>query len=157
MKLEAAGKLAVATANAMSILYKATVFDEVAVVRLKDHHATLFWYHGPRREEFVKSFDRDTEALRKDSYARFRQWQRQPEIGDFHFVQDGAGTQSEAFVKVGDDAYLILGNTELSMAEISKNPRWLAAQKPFVEMCDQFCFDPLELPAGMEGKDLGPA
>jgi hypothetical protein len=156
MNLVTASKLAVSTAEAMGSIYKGTVFDELAIVRLANRQASLLWYYGPRRNGFIQSFAADTAALRKDSRERFSQW-GQPEIGDFHFVKEGAGTQSEAFVRVGEDAFLILGNTKLSMTEISQNRLWLAAQRPFVEMCDQFRFSPLEVTANTPAEPLGAA
>ena len=50
----------------------------------------------------------------------------------------------EAFLMVGDGLYLICNNTAQSMSAIAKDPLWLSAQVPFVELSDQFRADPLE-------------
>jgi len=64
-------------------------------------------------------------------------------IGDFEFSRHGFGTRLEAFLVVGDGLYLICNNTTQSMSGIAKDPLWLSAQVPFVEMSDLFRSDPL--------------
>jgi hypothetical protein len=46
---------------------------------------------------------------------------------------------------VGPGIYLICNNTVQSMDGITKDPLWLGAQVPFVELSDKFRADPLEL------------
>ncbi|MFM2295218.1 MAG: hypothetical protein RLZZ350_1631, partial [Verrucomicrobiota bacterium] len=53
------------------------------------------------------------------------------------------GTQVEAFMIVGQGVYLICNHTSRSMDAITKNPLWLAAQIPFVELSDTFRRDRL--------------
>jgi hypothetical protein len=49
---------------------------------------------------------------------------------------------------LGQGLFLICNNTVHSMDAITKDPRWLAAQVPFVELSDQFREDALQLEAG---------
>jgi hypothetical protein len=44
---------------------------------------------------------------------------------------------------IGEGLYLICNNTALTMDMIAKEPSWLAAQKPFVELSEKFCQNPL--------------
>ena len=154
MTLEQAKELIRETANAMDILYGGTVFDEHAIVSLVKRRMHLAWYSGPRQQGFVSSFTRDTAALRAETRSRLGTSQ-QYHIGDFQFIRDGVGTQAESFVRLGEMVFLICGNTKLSMADISKNSKWLAAQKPFANMCDRFRLSPLEVENPADGPDLG--
>lgn len=154
MTLEQAKDLIRETTNAMDILYGGTVFDELAIVSLVRRRMHLAWYTGPRQEGFVSGFNRDTAALRAETRARLGSSQ-QYHVGDFQFIRDGVGTQAESFIRLGETAFLICGNTRLSMADIAKNSKWLAAQKPFANMCDRFRLNPLELQKPAEGPDLG--
>ena len=67
--------------------------------------------------------------------------------GDFEFAHHGFGTKVEAFMVVGDGLYLICNNTTQAMDGIAKDPLWLSAQVPFVELSDGFRSDPLVLPS----------
>jgi hypothetical protein len=55
------------------------------------------------------------------------------------------GSAFESFMVVGQGMYLICNNTVQSMDAIAKDPLWLGAQVPFVELSDKFRADPLEL------------
>jgi hypothetical protein len=154
MNLEQAIKQIQETANAMSIAYKGTIFDEMAIVTGSARKLRLVWYQGPRQEDFIRSFNRDTAALRAEIRSRMSGSQAY-EVGDFQFVQEGVGTQAEVFVRLSQDAFLICGNTTLSMADIGKSPRWLAAQKPFAVMCDRFRMSPIDLEDAPLGPQLG--
>jgi hypothetical protein len=63
--------------------------------------------------------------------------------GDFEFAWYGSGTGFEAFMVVGPRMYLIWNNTGNSMENLSKDPRWLKAQVPFLELTESFRVDPL--------------
>ena len=123
----------------MNDLYQKVVFDEWAIVSLIQHKAKILAYLGPRKDDFQKNFATDVQDLRADLLSR------RHSIGDFEFARHGVGTKLEAFVMVGDGLYLICNNTAKSMSAIAKDPLWLSAQVPFVELSDQFRSDPLEL------------
>lgn len=128
----------------MDELCSATVFDELVIVEVVGEATYLRWYHGPRREDCIANFRGDTALLRKESHSRFS---NHYEVGGYEFVPDGAGTQAEAFLTVGEHLYLIFNNTALSMAEIAANPLWLRAQAAFAELAESFQSDPLVIAA----------
>ena len=138
MTLEQATKLIGSCAERMNDLYQKVVFDEWAVVSLVQHKAKILAYLGPRKDDFQKNFATDVQDLRADLLSR------RHSMGDFEFARHGVGTKLEAFVMVGDGLYLICNNTAKSMSAIAKDPLWLSAQVPFVELSDQFRSDPLE-------------
>ncbi len=138
MTLEEATNLIGRCAARMNDLYQKVVFDEWAIVSLIQHKAKILAYLGPRKDDFQKNFATDVQDLRADLLSR------RHSIGDFEFARHGVGTKLEAFVMVGDGLYLICNNTAKSMSAIAKDPLWLSAQVPFVELSDRFRSDPLE-------------
>ena len=138
MTLEEATNLIGSCAARMNDRYQKVVFDEWAIVTLIQHKAKILAYLGPRKDDFQKSFATDVQDLRADLLSR------RHSIGDFEFARHGVGTKLEVFVMVGDGLYLICNNTAKSMSAIAKDPLWLSAQVPFVELSDQFRSDPLE-------------
>ena len=138
MTLEQASNLIGGCAERMNDLYQKVVFDEWAIVSLIQHKAKILAYLGPRKDDFQKNFATDVQDLRADLLSR------RHSIGDFEFARHGVGTRLEAFVMVGEGLYLICNNTAQSMSAIAKDPLWLSAQVPFVELSDRFRSDPLE-------------
>ena len=126
-------------ADQMNDRYQKVVFDEWAVVSLEEHRGRLLFYTGPRKAGFQKNFLTDAGPLR-DGLRR-----RQCSPGDFEFARHGVGTGFESFMALGRDIFLICNNTVQSMDGISKDPLWLSAQVPFVELSDKFRADPLVL------------
>jgi len=139
MTLEEATNLIGRCAARMNDLYRKVVFDEWVIVSLIQHKAKILAYLGPRKDDFQKNFATDVQDLRADLLSR------RHSIGDFEFARHGVGTKLEAFLMVGDGLYLICNNTAQSMSAIAKDPLWLSAQVPFVELSDQFRSDPLEV------------
>jgi len=140
MTLEEASKLIRGCAERMNELYKKVVFDEWAVVSLVQHKGRVLAYLGPRKDDFQKNFATDAQDLRSELLSD------KHNLGDFEFARHGFGTKLEAFMVVGDGLYLICNNTTQSMSSIAKDPHWLSAQVPFVEMSDRFRSDPLVFP-----------
>jgi hypothetical protein len=128
-----------ACAEEMNSRYGGVVFDEWAVVSLERNRARILHYTGPRNDEFLKNFVTDLGALRTalldGKYG----------AGDFEFARHGIGTSHEAFLVLGPGLYLICNNTRESMDTIAKNPRWLGAQVPFVNLAEAVCANPLEI------------
>ena len=137
MTLDDANKLIRGCAQRMNELYRKVVFDEWAIVSLEQQRAKILAYLGPRKDDFQKNFAADAQDLRAELLSD----KHSP--GDFEFSRHGFGTKLEAFVVAGDGLYLICNNTAESMNGIAKDPLWLAAQVPFVEMSDRFRTDPL--------------
>jgi len=138
MTIEEATNLIGGYAERMNDLYHKVVFDEWAIVSLIQHKAKILAYIGPRKDDFQKNFATDVQDLRADLLSR------RHSIGDFEFARHGVGTKLEAFLMVGNGLYLICNNTAQSMSAIAKDPLWLSAQVPFVELSDQFRSNPLE-------------
>jgi hypothetical protein len=121
----------------MNALYEGMVFDEWAVVALPAKGTTLVAYHGPRAEEFRRTFLSDIAPLSTELSGS------NLPVGGFAFATSAEGTNFDACVRVGTHAYLLCNHTARTMEEIRANPRWLHAQKPFVELAEAFTADPL--------------
>jgi hypothetical protein len=137
MHLEEAIKQIKSCADQMNASYGKTVFDEWAIVSAVTGKVSLVHYHGPRLAGFQTNFAADAAGLR-ESFSN-----RTYAVGDFEFTRHGVGTSFESFMVIGEGLYLICNNTALTMDMIAKEPSWLAAQKPFVELSEKFCQNPL--------------
>ncbi|HKI69498.1 MAG TPA: hypothetical protein VKA67_07915 [Verrucomicrobiae bacterium] len=124
-------------ADQMNDRYGKVVFDEWAVVSLVKNRACILAYVGPRNDDFLKNFANDLGALRSGLLAA------EHHVGDFEFARHGVGTGFEAFMVVGEGIYLICNNTQASMNDIAKDPRWLNAQVPFAGLSDKVRSHPL--------------
>src|SRR5664279_2081148 len=113
-------KLLIKTSAArMDEYYGKPVFDEWAVISLAENRARVLAYIGPRNDDFLKNFANDLGVLRSELLnSKYHQ-------GDFEFARHAAGTHFEAFMVLGEGVYLICNNTQRSMNEITKEPRWL--------------------------------
>ena len=140
MTLDEANSLIRAGVDQMKARYTKTVFDEWAVVSLKEKPPRILHYSGPRKDDFQKNFTSDLDALRAGLLdANYS-------IGDFEFARHGVGTKFEAFMVLGTGLYLICNNTRASMDDIARDPRWLDAQVPFVELSDKIRENPVTTP-----------
>lgn len=137
MTLDQATFLIRACADQMNARYMKTVFDEWAVVALNEKPARILHYSGPRKDDFQKNFGSDLDALGAGLLGA------DYGIGDFEFARHGVGTKYEAFMVLGTGIYLICNNTRASMDDIAKDPRWLGAQVPFVELSDKIRANPV--------------
>src|SRR5262249_2532105 len=137
MTLEQAKKLIDSCAEQMQARYNKVVFDEWAIVSLEGNKGRIIAYTGPRKQGFKENFPADVGPLRAGLLAE------EANVGDFDFARHGIGTNFESFMVVGDSIFLICNNTSQSMDTISKDPLWLGAQVPFVELSDRFRADPL--------------
>jgi hypothetical protein len=126
---EISGKIK-ACAQSMNARYGGIVFDEWAVVSLAENKARVLFYTGPRNDEFLQNFVKDLGPLRAElTSANYG-------TGDFEFSRHGVGTRLEGFLVIGGGLYLVCNNTQNTMDAIAKNPRWLEAQIPFVELAE---------------------
>jgi hypothetical protein len=137
MTLDQATTLIKSCAGQMNARYKNVVFDEWAIISLIDNKGHLLAYIGPRKEGFQQNFLTDAGPLRAGLLAR------EYNVGDFEFERHGVGLAFESFMVLGKGIYLICNNTVQSMDGITKDPLWLGAQVPFVELSDKFRADPL--------------
>ena len=139
MTLNQATELIKSCAEQMNERYQNVVFDEWAVIALAEHKGRLLNYLGPRKAGFQKNFLSDAGALREGLLTE------SGNAGDFDFARHGIGTGFESFMVLGKGIFLICNNTVQSMDGITKNPRWLEAQVPFVELSDKVRQDPVVL------------
>ena len=137
MTLDHAKKLIKSCAEQMHARYQKAVFDEWAIVSIGGNKGHVLAYMGPRKEDFKKNFLADAGSLRAGLLASPH------EVGEYEFARYGVGTGFESFMTAGKGIYLICNNTVQSMDGITKDPRWLEAQVPFVELSEQFRADPL--------------
>ncbi len=132
MTLDEANKLVDECAKRMNALYRKPVFDEWAIVAFPQQQGRVLAYTGPRKDDFHKNFTSDLKDLRVELLSNTHG------IGDFEFARNATGTTVEAFMVVGQGIYLICNNTSADMDTITKDPLWLSAQAPFVELSDKF-------------------
>jgi hypothetical protein len=137
MTLDQADKLITTCADQMNAHYGKVVFDEWAIISLTDKKGRLLSYHGPRKDGFQKNFLDDAGALRASLLTKNH------DPGDFDFSRHGVGTNFESFMALGNGVYLICNNTVQSMDGITKDPHWINAQVPFVELSDKIRDNPL--------------
>lgn len=124
-------------AEQMNSRYKKTVFDEWAIVSLAHKQSRILNYLGPRNDDFLKNFANDLGALRAELLNTERG------AGDFEFARHGVGTLFEAFMVLGHGYYLICNHTANSMDGLTRDPHWIDAQVPFVELSDKVRANPL--------------
>jgi len=139
MNLDHAKKLIKTCAEQMHAHYEKPVFNEWVILEMLNQKGRVHAYIGNRKEEFKKNFATDAGSLRNGLL------DNQFNAGDFEFARHGIGTGFESFMVLGKGIYLICNNTLESMEGISKDPKWLRAQVPFVELSEQFRVDPLIL------------
>lgn len=151
MTLEQAIPLIRKACQRMNEQYGGVLFDEWAVVRTVRGRLFLERYEGPRREEFLRQFHAETAELKSASMAYHRGHYH---VGDYEFTPDGAGSKADAFLKLGEEAFVVFGNTRLSMREITRNPRWLKAQAEFANLSERVIGDPLVLSGAPAGPEL---
>ncbi|HMP83615.1 MAG TPA: hypothetical protein PKA41_13020 [Verrucomicrobiota bacterium] len=137
MNVEEAIQHIKACARQMNDRYGSVVFDEWAVISLARDKARILAYIGPRNDAFLKNFANDLGSLRTELH------DSKYSTGDFEFARHGVGTTYEAFMVLGDGAYLICNNTSASMTDITKNSKWLNAQVPFAELSDKIRSNPV--------------
>ena len=137
MTLEQANQLIRTCADQMNTRYGRVVFDEWAIISLEDNKVRLLAYDGPRKDGFQSNFPSDVKALREGLLSG------QNQAGDFEFTRHSVGTGFESFMVLGNDLFLICNNTVQSMDAIAKDPLWLGAQVPFVELSERVQADPV--------------
>jgi hypothetical protein len=123
----------------MDAQYGQVVFDEWAIISLAIPKGRVLAYIGPRKEGFQKNFRTDVGALREGFL------NPKYSVGDFEFARHGIGSAFESFMVAGQGIYLICNNTAQSMDSITRDPLWLGAQVPFVELSDRFRANPIAL------------
>lgn len=120
--------------------YGRPVFDELAIVRMAGQKSYLAWYDGPRHAEFVRNYSGHIASLRAELRSRFT---GSATLGYFEFAHDGASSECDAVVAVGEGLFLVCGNTMQTVADITGDERWRVAQIRFLELCERFHADPL--------------
>lgn len=122
----------------MNSTYNKVLFDEWVLVKVTKEAGLILSYEGPRQESYQRRFKTDVAPLQAEMHGR------NMAIGDFEFAPDAHGTFFDAGIRLGPGAYLFCNNTTKSMIELRKDPLWLAAQKPFLDLAAKFRDDPVE-------------
>lgn len=124
----------------MNALYRQPLFNEWVLVKLAREQGAgaILAYDGPRADSYQTRFKSDISPLQAEIEAR------KLAVGDFEFARAAHGTYFDACIRLGAGAYLFCNHTTKSMIEIRKDPLWLEAQRPFVELASRFRADPLE-------------
>lgn len=139
MNIAEARTLITRGAERMAALGGEQIFDEWAIVALAADGARLAAYCGPRVERFRARFKADIRPLQAELEGR------RLEVGEFAFVADAVGTAYDACVRIGPHVYLWWNHTRDSLAEIRNRGSWLPAQKAFVDLCEAFRHDPVDV------------
>ncbi len=140
MDLETATSRISKSFSKLDAAYGRTVFDELAIVQIADDELKLHHYQGPNEESFVAEFADNTTALRKVLTGE------QTSLGgEFCFTREGEGKSTDAYICLGPELYLFCNNTDKSMPEITRDPRWLEAQGEFLNASQHFAVDPLSV------------
>jgi hypothetical protein len=121
----------------MNALYRQTLFDEWVLVKLAQEEGAILAYEGPRAEHYQRRFKTDIAPLQVELEGR------NIAVGDFEFAPNAHGAHYDACIRLGPVAYLFCNHTAKSMTDIRKDPLWLEAQKPFVDLASKFRADPL--------------
>lgn len=140
MKLEEAVGAIEACFERMDSVYGSPVFDEWAIIALFDQRGKILNYNGPRREKFHENFHADVRLLEAELFNSAYGH------GDFVFDREGNGTRFDSFMVLGEGLFLICNNLNHSIGNIAANPKWLRAQKPFVELSERIRSHPLNHP-----------
>lgn len=142
MNLEQAWKEIGAAFRVMNERYHGVVFDEIAVVALERLGARVLRYAGPREKEIEREIQRDVQTL----HAGLSVHGSDPGAFDFSF--DGEGTGYDAFITLGTQIFLVCNRTDGTTLDVTRNPLWIAAQEPFVDLSQRFATDPVEFRHG---------
>jgi hypothetical protein len=137
MNLEMARNLVKQCREKMDTAYQKPVFDEWILVSFATTPVEVLAYQGPRAETYTKSLHSDSAPIAREMQ------DRSYGIGDFEFADNGRGTRFDACVRIGDQSYLLCNNTYGTLNDLRQDARWLKAQKPFVDLTEQFRSDPL--------------
>lgn len=141
MTLEQANRLINSCAEQMNARYGKVVFDEWAIVSLAENKGRLLAYNGPRKEGFQRNFGTDLQALQSGLISNGS------EVGNYEFSRHGVGTSFESFMVLGHGVFLICNNTVQTMDNIARDPLWIGAQVPFVELSERVQADPVTVTA----------
>lgn len=139
MNLPDAHVVVLQTLAKMKALYGQPVFNEWVLVKLAREAGSgaVLAYDGPRADTYQTKFKKDITPLQLEMESR------KMAVGDFEFVNEAHGTYFDACLRLGPAAYLFCNNTTKSMKDIRRDPKWLEAQAPFVELGAKFRVDPL--------------
>ncbi len=125
--------------RSMNERYRGVVFDELAVIELRRLGAQVLKYAGPREAGIDKAMQKDVQTLHTGLN------DRGSEPGAFDFSFEGEGTGYDAFLTLGTRLFLVCNRTDGTTLDITRNPLWISAQEPFVDLSQRFAADPLTI------------
>ena len=141
MNLEDSLEIILHNLELMNDKYGHTVFDEIAIVNLKDNHPEFYYYKGPRGSSFSNEFMDNSCHIReelKESHSNSG--------GEFYFTNEGAGVYIDACIRIGSPhVYLFCNNVKKSMVQIREDSNWEIAKPHFLEISLSFSLNPLSV------------
>lgn len=138
MNLADARTAVITALGRMNAAYGQPVFNEWVLVSLRADRGAILGYEGPRAESYRQKFTSDIASMLQELAGQ------KLSVGDFAFAVSAHGTHYDACLRLGESSYLFCNHTTRSMAEIRQSTVWLAAQKVWVGLSQQFAADPLE-------------
>lgn len=139
MQLAEASSLIKKAVLRMNEAYGRPVFDEWAIITLRAIQGTIHEYAGPRHAGFQSHFLENLVPLREEMN------RGDLDNGDFAFAREATGADFDAFIVLGNEVYLLLNHTEKDMETITRDPMWKKAQPTFVNLCERFRHNALEI------------
>lgn len=122
----------------MNEAYQRPVFDEFAIIAFTDPAVKLQFYDGPNPDSFNETYADKTILIRRELVN-----EKTETGGEFGFTREAEGDSFDAYICLGPRLYLFCNNTEKAMDEVTRDPRWLAAQSEFLNLSQYFAANPI--------------
>lgn len=132
--------------NSMNEIYGRPLFDEIAIVALKERMPEIYYYEGPRGASFANEFLANTQAIRSelDKLATHRE----SFGGELFFTNEGDGVHMDACLCIGPpQVYLFCNNVRKSMVEIRADPKWPECKSKLQAISASFSLNPFSIGA----------
>ncbi len=120
----------------MNVKYGDIVFDEWLIVHMGQTDRILA-HSGPRGEEIILDFGTDTEAVHK-------LLQKNSNLGDFGFTEEGHGTRFDAYTVIGKNLFVLWNRTEGTTTHITQNRKWSPVQIELAAFAEAMKKDPVQ-------------
>lgn len=122
----------------INVKYGNVVFDEWLIVQMGQTDKILA-HSGPRGEEVVLDFGTDTEAIHK-------LLQKNSNVGDCGFTEEGHGTRFDAYTVIGKNLFVLWNRTEGATTHITQNRKRSPAQTELAAFAEIVKKDPVQYP-----------
>ena len=116
--------------------YGIVVLDEWLIVHMGQSDRILA-HSGPRGEEIVLDFGPDTEAIHK-------LLQRNSNLGDFGFTEEGYGTRFDAYTVIGKNLFVLWNRTQGTTTHITQHRKRSPAHNELAAFAEILKKDPVQ-------------